>query len=121
LAERFRQATWRASPRSFAFWWECHEEIEGIWHVVGHATRTGQFLQGIIQVAAGNLKQHLGVAEGATRLWTEALGRLKDVPSPYAGVDVRGFEGAVRGRLEGRRAAPALIRLSENFPPVEHF
>jgi len=42
---------------NFAFWWECHEALEALWHAAGHTTPTGQFLQGVIQVSAANLKR----------------------------------------------------------------
>ena len=90
---------------NFAYWWACHESLEGCWHVAGHATTTGQFLQGIIQVAAGNLKKFMRVDEGAQRLRSEGLARLAAIPDTYCGVDVRAFERDVRGD------APALIRL----------
>ena len=53
---------------NFAYWWECHEALEGLWHLTGHRGTKAQFLQGIIQVAAANLKRHVGTLEGARRL-----------------------------------------------------
>jgi hypothetical protein len=94
------------------YWWACHETLEGIWHVVGHGSPVGRLLQGIIQVAAGNLKRSMNVEEGAQRLWAEGLARLAASPSPFCGVDVRVFEADARDHAGGRRAAPALITLA---------
>lgn len=64
---------------NYAYWWECHEELEGLWHLTGHQGTEAQFLQGIIQVAAANLKRHGDQLEGARRLGREAVGRLASV------------------------------------------
>jgi len=93
------------------YWWACHEALEALWHVAGHTTAIGQLLQGVIQVAAGNLKRSMNVDEGAQRLWSEALGRLAPLPSPLLGVDVRAFERDARDYAEKRRDAPAVITL----------
>ena len=41
---------------NFAYWWECHEVFEGLWHAVGHHSEQGNFFQALIQLAAANLK-----------------------------------------------------------------
>ena len=64
---------------NFAYWWECHEALEGLWHLTGHQGTEAQFLQGIIQVAAANLKRHVGSLVGARRLGKEAVERLASV------------------------------------------
>jgi uncharacterized protein len=64
---------------NFAYWWECHEALEGLWHLTGHQGTEGQFLQGIIQVAAANLKRHVASLTGARRLGREAIARLASV------------------------------------------
>ena len=64
---------------NFAYWWECHEALEGLWHLTGHQGTEAQFLQGIIQVAAANLKRHVGSLVGARRLGREAVARLASV------------------------------------------
>lgn len=64
---------------NFAYWWECHEALEGLWHLTGHQGTEAQFLQGIIQAAAANLKRHMDQLEGARRLGREAVGRLASV------------------------------------------
>ena len=97
---RIEPDRWRANEEylhgvdlyNFAYWWECHETLEGLWHVVGHATVEGQFLQGIIQVAAANLKRHVGTASGARGLAGEAIRRLASVGKrTFMGLEIGPF------------------------------
>ncbi len=92
---------------NFAYWWECHEALEALWHAVGHTTRTGQFLQGIIQVSAANLKRFVGQDEGAKRLWAEGLARLRDAGAAASRLRPSGSGVATPELAEGeqRRAA----------------
>lgn len=81
---------------NFAYWWECHEELEGLWHLTGHRGVEAAFLQGLIQVAAANLKRHMGALEGSRRLAREAVGRLESVGSPaFMGLELAPFVRAV--------------------------
>ncbi len=59
-----------------AYWWECHECLEGLWHLTGHTGREALFLQGVIQVAAANLQRFLEHPDGARRLAVEAIEKL---------------------------------------------
>jgi uncharacterized protein len=97
---------------NFAYWWECHEALEALWHAAGPETRQGQFFQGLIQVAASQLKRFMG-SEGAARaLAVRGLERLARAPSPYMGVDVRSFERAVHDYIDGESSSPPLIALA---------
>jgi hypothetical protein len=81
---------------NYAYWWECHEVLEGLWHLTGHAGAEGAYLQGIIQVAAANLKRHAGGAEGARRLAREAVARLASVGrAEFMGLRIGPFVRAV--------------------------
>ncbi len=95
---------------NFAYWWECHEELEQLWNSVGRKTPQGQFLQGLIQVAAANLKFFLG---SPTHTWlaNEGLSRMKGLPARYMGMDIAEYERDVRDFHEARRDRPAVIRL----------
>lgn len=97
---------------NFSYWWECHEELEQLWNAVGRATPQGQFLQGIIQVAAANLKKFMG-SPAARGLAEEGLARFKGLPARYMGADVPRFEREVREYQEGKRDQPALLRLED--------
>lgn len=98
---------------NFAYWWECHEALEGLWHLTGHVGSEAQFLQGIIQTAAANLRRHLGTPDGARRLGGEAVQRLESVPGPsYMGLELAPFIRGVRElHVDGTRPAIPLIRL----------
>jgi hypothetical protein len=81
---------------NFAYWWECHEALEGLWHLTGHHGTEAQFLQGIIQVAAANLKRHSGSLVGARRLGGEAIQRLASVGRrAFMGLELGPFIRAV--------------------------
>ena len=98
---------------NYAYWWECHEALEGLWHLTGHQGTEAQFLQGIIQVAAANLRRHLGTPEGARRLGREAVARLESVGlSTYMGLTLAPFIQAARAlHVEEKTSAIPLIRL----------
>jgi len=96
---------------NYAYWWECHEALEALWHAAGHATPTGQFLQGVIQVSAANLKRYMGLEETAKKMALEGLGRHSGLPVFYMGVNLQRFAREAKDNHEGRFARPALIRL----------
>ena len=97
---------------NFAYWWEAHECFEVLWHQTDKVGPLGNLLQGVIQIAAGNLKRFMAAESAAQKLGARGLVRLAGVPSPFLGLDVRGFEAEARAYLAGERAAPALMRLS---------
>ncbi len=118
---RFEPGDWRNNEvyrqgidlYNFAYWWECHEALEGLWHLTGHQGSEAQFLQGVIQVAAANLRRHLGTPGGARRLGREAVGRLESVGlAVYMGVRLAPFIQGIRTlHVEEKSAAIPLIRL----------
>jgi hypothetical protein len=57
---------------NLSFFWESHEAWEEVWNAVGHQTLSGRMLQGMIQVAASLLKDHVGSKVGATRNFRKA-------------------------------------------------
>jgi hypothetical protein len=73
---------------NFAYWWECHEIFEGLWHAVGHDTEQGNFFQALIQLAASNLKRFIGNEQAAQKLARSGLARLQNLPQSYMGIDV---------------------------------
>ena len=73
---------------NFAYWWECHEVFEGLWHAVGHHSVQGNFFQALIQLAAANLKRFLGNEQAAQKLARSGLARLQNLPQLYMGIDV---------------------------------
>ena len=73
---------------NFAYWWECHEVFEGLWHAAGHDSDQGNFFQALIQLAAANLKRFLGNEQAAQKLARSGLTRLQTLPQLYMGIDV---------------------------------
>lgn len=96
---------------NYAYWWECHEIFEAFWHEVGQGTEAGRLFRGLIQVAAGNLKRHLGTDRAAYNLYRSGMVRLAALPTPYLGIDLRRFVEEVEAYAERRTRLPALIRL----------
>ncbi len=98
---------------NYAYWWECHEALEGLWHLTGHTGPEAAFLQGVIQVAAAHLQRHLGSAAGARRLGRDAVERLESLgATSYMGVDLPPFIRAVRAlHVESTSSAIPLISL----------
>ncbi len=87
---------------NYAYWWECHEMLEGLWHAAGRKTDQAQFLQGIIQVAASHLKRHMGKTDVSIHLAREGLSRMASVRGRiYMGVDVDRFIQDTEAALAG--------------------
>lgn len=114
LPEEWEQSTdylYGIDLYNFAYWWECHEIFEGLWHAVGHATEQGNFFQALIQLAAANIKQFCGNHRAAENLRTSGIIRLQKTPPRYMGVDV----GRLIQDFQQHRAGPdfraPLIRL----------
>ena len=99
---------------NFAYWWECHEVFEGLWHAVGHQTQQGHFFQALIQLAAANLKRFLGNATAADKLARSGLTRLQSIPPIYMGVEVLALSKDVREYIDGSRTYPPLIRFQHH-------
>jgi hypothetical protein len=76
---------------NYAYWWECHEVFECLWHAAGHDTEQGNFFEALIQLAAANLKRFLGNEQAAQNLARSGLTRLQNLPELYMGIDVVAF------------------------------
>jgi hypothetical protein len=97
---------------NYGFWWECHEVFESLWRAAGTRTREGAFFQGLLQVAAANLKRAMGRQEGAASLGRKGLARLERFEGVHRGLDVTAFARETRAWLAGARERPPSIRLS---------
>lgn len=99
---------------NYAYWWECHEALEGLWRAAGKTTTPARFLQGIIQIAAANLHRHMGRTDSALGQAEKGLGNLTAAirdNTVYMGIDIRRFCHDVEGYFHGSSSQPALIRL----------
>ena len=96
-----------------AYWWECHEVLEGLWNRAGHHTEQGNFLQALIQLAAANLKLFMGNRQSAQKLLQYGLLRLQRVPAFYMGMNVARLTEDVRQRVNGPGFQAPLMCLIE--------
>lgn len=78
---------------NYAYWWECHEVFEALWHAAGHDTEQGNFFQALIQLAGADLKRFLGNEQAAQNLARSGLARLHHLPSLYMGIDILALSG----------------------------
>ena len=130
LPEAFPPEQWRDSEwylygvdlYNYAYWWECHEVFESLWHAVGEKTEQGRFFQALIQIAAANIKRWSGVPHAAASLQNSGLEKLRTMPPEYMGMNVARLVEDVEHYFQGRRSEPALIRLNvysgQTFPPA---
>jgi hypothetical protein len=101
---------------NFAYWWESHEAFEALWRGAGQRGPVADFFQGLIQIAASELKRFSGAERAARALAERGGARLAGVPSPWFGLNVLGLRREVEERLAGTRALPPLLTL--DTPPV---
>jgi hypothetical protein len=59
------------------YWWEAHEAWEGLWQLTDKGGSQGQFLQGLIQVAACHLQLQQRHLRGVTRLRSSSVGHIE--------------------------------------------
>lgn len=96
---------------NFAYWWESHEIFEAFWHTAGRHSEQGNFFQGLIQLAAANLKRAMNNDPAAHRLVRAGITRLERCATPYMGVEVSLIVQALQGYLSGIQPQLPLIRL----------
>ncbi len=68
------------------YWWEAHEAWEGLWLAAGRDSLSGQFLQGLIQLAGAQLKRFTGVPRGAQLLTESAEEKLALAKGEFLGI-----------------------------------
>jgi uncharacterized protein len=95
---------------NYAYWWECHETLERLWHAAGRTTEQGNFFRALIQLAAANLKHFLGDGHATSNLLEAGLARLETIPACYMGIDVANLTDHLRQHKQG--PAP-LIRMNQ--------
>ena len=81
---------------NYAYWWEAHEQWEGLWRLAGVKSLCGLYLQGLIQVGAALIKWHQGNRRGASKLAAKGCDKLERVcgvvgGGVYMGLDLRDF------------------------------
>ena len=95
-----------------SYWWEAHAEWEMLWQVTDRSATAASFLQGLIQVAAALVQHRAGRAEGARKLATKGITKLRRIDGRFMGLDVVAFTDAVESFLE--TGPPPVIELAIN-------
>lgn len=95
---------------NFAYWWECHEEWEAIWKSTGPDSYEGRFLQGMVQIAAANLRKFMGSHDSGAALARKGIDRLRDYEDDiFLGIDVAAFIAATERHFEpGENPSPMI-------------
>ncbi len=93
------------------YWWEAHEALEAIWVTAGRQTQTGQFIQGLIQIAVAHLKNYQGFTDVAKRMAVEGLDKMKRVKGVYMGIDVTTFRADVESYYSSDHKPSVTIEL----------
>lgn len=70
------------------YWWEAHEALETVWMAAGQDTSPGQFVQGLIQIAAAQLKRFIGQERGARMLTESGVAKLSVVDGTFLGIEI---------------------------------
>ncbi len=78
-------------------WYACHDGLEELWHETAGSMRP--VLQGILQIAVGQLHFSRGNNRGAVILTGEGLGRLQRAPDQALGIDLQALRGEAKAWL----------------------
>jgi hypothetical protein len=96
------------------YFWEAHEAWEGLWAAVERESPPALLLQGLIQIAAALLKEHMGVDAGAFLLSHEGIDKLERAAAEHPrlmGLDIarvaRVFAEYFADRRDEGRADPS--------------
>ncbi len=93
------------------YWWEAHEALEVVWLAAGQETLTGNFVQGLIQIAAAQLKRFIGAPRGAQLLTESGVAKLSLADGIYLGIEINALITAAQSRLRENRGEYPRISL----------
>jgi predicted metal-dependent hydrolase len=71
------------------YYWEAHEVWEGLWHACGRSGQTGQFLKGLIKLAAAGVKVREGIPQGVQNHARKAAELLRQTADEVGTEDSR--------------------------------
>ena len=94
------------------YWWEAHEVFEEFWRPAGRRTPLGDFLQGLIQVAAALVKDAVGSKAAAKSLARAGCAKLRKTPSIVLGVAGTELASSVEAFLSDRSETVPCIQLA---------
>jgi hypothetical protein len=93
------------------YWWEAHEALEAVWFAAGQETLPGNFVQGIIQLAAAQLKRFTGAERGARMLTETGVAKVSLASGTYLGIEVASLVSEVERCLHEDRGEFPRVRL----------
>lgn len=93
------------------FWWEAHERLKYVSIGAGRESETGQFVQGLIQIAAALLKHFMQEETGAATLAELGSKNLQGVANTYLGINVENLIAQLQDCLETKDAGYPQIHL----------
>lgn len=77
---------------NLGYFWEAHEEWEGLWHACGRRGALADFLKALIHLAAAGVKAREGRADGVRRHAARAVELLTASSSSLPGVHYLGLD-----------------------------
>ena len=91
------------------YYWEAHETWEGLWHACGRTGLAGDFLKGLIQLAAAGVKVRQGMPPGVASLGKGAANlfdRVRAEKVRFLGIDVEALSRFANELAEHPQCAP---------------
>lgn len=70
------------------YYWEAHEAWEGLWNAAGRSGTQGNFLKGLIKLAAAGVKARVGQSNGVLRHGQRAVELFQSVKSEITSQDL---------------------------------
>lgn len=105
---------------NYGYWWEAHETWEVIWIAAGKRTKTGLYIQGLIQIAAAHLKGSQEHHDAASNLALAGLKKMQLMHGNYLGINVRKFHTDITEYLSGNCETPVIIELDHPSLKLNH-
>ncbi len=99
---------------NYHYWWEAHEAWEVVWIAAGKHTKTGLFIQGLIQIAAAHLKGWQEYPDAASNLAIAGLKKMQHIGGYYLGIDVPKLRSDVKAYLSSNCVTPVIIELDHS-------
>jgi len=117
--KKFSEFTWQDSKQYLyaidlfnnRYWWECHEVLEDLWVELNRSGSGGIFLQGIIQVAAGLLKESRCRHQPAVRLIEKGVSKLETQAGVFLGINIEKFVNSIQDYVSGKTKTVPLVKL----------
>ncbi|TWU22826.1 DUF309 domain-containing protein [Bythopirellula polymerisocia] len=99
------------------YYWESHEQWEALWHAAGRTGIEGDFLKGLIKLAAAGVKQREKNATGVGRHARRAIELFGSLSlSNYCGVNLESVLQDAQRLIENPTTKISPIALSQPLP-----